>query len=236
MGRLLSLSDWPFHSSPFAQGLCSRVITTPSSLLHPDPPQCTASGTLAFSFRPRRTPVPTISRWGDGTTGSRVPHKSQHHVLAPFTPDTAWPRARQLARLIRGMGPAPRSDVIWSLRRVIGRFAFAQLRGAYLTRVPVPFPATLKTPTLNRRPLQWFGIPLSQSWSRRARSGPSAPSSISRTALLCWLQRCYVTSHLHILGTRTPSCCCLARFRQVGSSGCTRRDGQEAGPPVCRSM
>src|SRR5674476_1509763 len=50
-----------------------------------------------------------------------------------------------------------------TFRRVIGRFAFAQLRGAYLTGVPLPFPATLKTPALNGRPLQWFGIPLSQS-------------------------------------------------------------------------
>ncbi len=50
VGRLLSLSDWPFHSSPFAQGLCSRAITAPSSLLHPDPPQRVASGTLAFGF------------------------------------------------------------------------------------------------------------------------------------------------------------------------------------------
>ena len=48
-------------------------------------------------------------------------------------------------------------------------FAFAQLRGAYLTGVSLPFSATLKTPALDRRPLQWFGIPLSQSRSRRAR-------------------------------------------------------------------
>src|ERR1019366_821119 len=54
-------------------------------------------------------------------------------------------------------------------RRVIGRFAFAQLRGAYLTGVPLPFPATLKTPALYGRPLQWFETPPSQSWSQRAR-------------------------------------------------------------------
>ncbi len=52
------------------QGLRSRAITAPSSLLHPDPPQCAASGTLAFSFRPRRTPVPAVTR---GATARLVP-------------------------------------------------------------------------------------------------------------------------------------------------------------------
>ncbi len=84
----------------------------------------------------------------------------------------------------------PGSDVIvQEFRCVIGRFAFAHLRSAHLTGVPPPFPATLKTPALDRRPLQRFETSLSQSRSRRARSGPSAPSSISRTALLRWLRR-----------------------------------------------
>jgi hypothetical protein len=65
--------------------------------------------------------------------------------------------------LSQGRASAPVLMSSSTFRRVIGRFAFAQLRGAYLTGVPLPFPATLKTPALNRRPLQWFGIPLSQS-------------------------------------------------------------------------
>jgi hypothetical protein len=45
-------------------------------------------------------------------TRSRVPYKSQHHVLAPFTPDTAWPAARLAARLIPGHPYDPGSDVV----------------------------------------------------------------------------------------------------------------------------
>ena len=153
-------------------------------------------------------------RWGHDTIRSRVPDKSPHHVLAPFTPDTAWPRARQLARLIPGNASGPGSDVVIIpfFRRVIGRFAFAQLRGAYLTGVPLPFPATLKNPALNGRPLQRFGI-----LSRRADpggpgNGPSAPSSISCTALLCWLRRSHAASSLRILGTPGTARTVLATF------------------------
>jgi hypothetical protein len=121
---------------------------------------------------------------GNGTTGSRVPSRSPHHAHAALTPDTTWPRTSPLARFIPGLTHGPGSDVVVPLfRRVIGRFAFAHLRGAHLTEVPPPFPATLKTLALDQRPLQWFGTPLSLSWSRRAREPKLLPPSLGQHRL-----------------------------------------------------
>src|SRR5665811_709313 len=67
--RLLSVARLAKRSTE-VRGLRSRAITAPSSLLRPSPSQCAASGTLAFGFRPRRTPVPTVS---SGATTRLVP-------------------------------------------------------------------------------------------------------------------------------------------------------------------
>src|ERR1019366_8064928 len=64
--RLLSVARLAKRFQHEVRGLRSRAVTAPSSLLRPSPPQCAASGTLAFGFRPRRTPVPIIS--GGATT------------------------------------------------------------------------------------------------------------------------------------------------------------------------
>ena len=63
------LLNWLVHNSPFACGLCSGAITAPSSLLRHSPPQCIASGTLAFGFlasaysRSHRSPVRQRHDW-----------------------------------------------------------------------------------------------------------------------------------------------------------------------------
>ena len=66
---------WP--KFPFeVRGLRSRAITAPSSLLRRSPPQCAASGTLAFSFSASAYSRSLCHQRGHGTTGSRVPSKS----------------------------------------------------------------------------------------------------------------------------------------------------------------
>jgi hypothetical protein len=61
-GLTMSGADVARVVERFAVGLVAVGRRRATSLVHRSPPQCTASGTLAFGFRPRCTPVPHPGR------------------------------------------------------------------------------------------------------------------------------------------------------------------------------
>jgi len=109
--RLLSVARLAKRSNE-VRGLRSRAITAPSSLLRPSPPQCAASGTLAFGFRPRRTPVPTIS--GGATTRLVPEFRTRAHTtfLPPLRRTPPGQERDDPARLIPGKSVNPGFDVV----------------------------------------------------------------------------------------------------------------------------
>ena len=149
VGQASSRSPRPLlqgHYSPF-------IATTPRSA----PVRRIRYSRLRL--RPRRTPVPSVAR---ETTARLVPEfrPRAHTTLTPPLRRTPPGQERDDPP---GFSQGRASTLVLMsstiFRRVVGRFAFARLRGAHLTEVPPPFAATLKTPALNRRPLQWFGTP-----------------------------------------------------------------------------
>ena len=109
--RLLSVARLAKRSTE-VRGLRSRAITAPSSLLRPSPSQCAASGTLAFGFRPRRTPVPTVS---SGATTRLVPEfhtRARTTFLPPLRRTPPGQERDDPARLIPGKSLSPGFDVV----------------------------------------------------------------------------------------------------------------------------
>jgi len=114
---------WPsLHHE--VRGLRSSAITAPSSLLHRSPPQCAVSGTLAFGFRPRRTPAPAIS---GGTTTRLVPEfrtRARTTFLPPLRRTPPGQERDNPARLVPGKGLGPGFDVGFLLFDASSRVRF----------------------------------------------------------------------------------------------------------------
>ena len=133
------LLGWPVHYSPFAWGLCSTLITRASSLLHPSPPQCVASGTLTFGFHLGILPFPEFSL---RTTTRLVPEFNMKAGTTLMPPIRRTPPGQNENTRQTHPGAVLQPSVLMSsqaFRRVIGWFAFSHLRSTHLTEVPPPF-------------------------------------------------------------------------------------------------
>jgi len=141
-----------------------------------------------------------------------------HDVLAPLR-RTPPGQSEITRRLVPGKGLGPGFDVGFLLLTRHRGFAFAQLRGAHLTGVPLPFPTTAQDPALNRRPCS--------GWIPLRRVDPGGPGADRRLLL-------------HLL--HSTACCCDVRTPLPPSAFSAQALGriQRRGPPtspscICRT-
>jgi len=145
-------------------------------------------------------------RTGIGTTGSHVPCLRPDHARAASMPDTTWAVDRYPPGSSRAICAQPGSDVVYPISTRHRRFAFARLRGPYLTDWQSAFSATLTTPAFP--PAQLAAV---CSLLLQGGCGGSAPPSQTQHHLL--VVRSYIRTPFDVRGAPHAR----------GSSAVTRR-------------